>query len=160
MSKANSPFPNCLRPLFRSESWSSSFHMQTKFSFTWKLNSFSCEWKFILHMKSWAPTLDSKKRLEVIRKWPSIWPEPVLTFLKTDSFNLQVKAVKHVGCWENTKTACKSLGQRLVVYKLFPLTDYCAREPIESVVYCFTKCFCALHLFFWLIPSNHESLPA
>ena len=48
-----------------------------------------------------------------------IQPEPVPTILKTDSFNLQVKAVNHMGCQENTQTTCQSLGQRLVVYKPF-----------------------------------------
>ena len=35
-----------------------------------------------------------------------------------------------MACWENTQTTCKSLGQRLVVYKLFPRADYSARKPI------------------------------
>ena len=43
-----------------------------QFPFTRKLNSFSCEWKLILHMKRWAPRLASKTRPEVIRKWPII----------------------------------------------------------------------------------------
>ena len=29
----NRPFPNYLRPLFRSESWCSSFHMQINFTY-------------------------------------------------------------------------------------------------------------------------------
>ena len=50
---------------------------------------------------------------------PIIQPEQVPTILKTDSFNLQLKAVNHMVCQENTQATCKSLGQRLVVYKLF-----------------------------------------
>ena len=83
--------------------------------------------------------------------------ETVLTILKTDSFNLQVKLVNYLECRENTQTAYKSRGQPLVVYKLFPLLVYCSRKPIISVFYCLTYCLCILHLFFSLLAATQES---
>ena len=47
-------------------------------SFIRKFNSFSCEWKLILHMKRWAPRLTSRKKPEVIRKWPITFQNPGL----------------------------------------------------------------------------------
>ena len=65
----NRPFPNYLRPHFGSESWCSSFHMQINFhsyenEFNLRVN------ESYLHMKGLAPRLASKKRPEIIRKWP------------------------------------------------------------------------------------------
>ena len=60
----NRSFPNYLRPLFSKWVFVLIFSCE---------NSFSCEWKLILHMKRWVPKLASKKRPEVIQKWPTLF---------------------------------------------------------------------------------------
>ena len=42
----------------------------------------------------------------------------------------------HLGCWENTRNACKSLFSRVLPKSR---VGYHAGKPIESVVYCFNK---------------------
>ena len=39
----NRPFPNFFKPVPQSEAWCTTIHMKMRFSFTCKLNSFSCE---------------------------------------------------------------------------------------------------------------------
>ena len=59
---ANRPFPNYIWPLFQSETWCSSL--------IWKLVFIHMQMKTNFHMKSWAPGLALKKRVNVIRKRP------------------------------------------------------------------------------------------
>ena len=44
--------------------------------------------------------------------------------------------ITHLGCWENTRKACKSLFSRVLPKSR---VGYHAGKPIESVVYCFNK---------------------
>ena len=62
----NSPFPNCLKPLYQSEAWCTTIHMKMSLIYMWMKSHF--------HMKRWAPRLALRKRLKVIRKWPILPP--------------------------------------------------------------------------------------
>jgi len=48
-------------------------------------------------------------------------------------------AINHLGCWENTQKACKSLGSWFTSFsRVLPTSRvvYCTGKPIERVVYC------------------------
>ena len=53
-------------------------------------------------------------------------------------------AINHLGCWENTRKACKSLahGSWFTSFSLGLPTSreiYCASKPIQRVVYCLNR---------------------
>ena len=58
---SNRPFPNCLVPLFQSETSCKTFHMKMRFFCMWMDTHF--------HMKGYAPRLALKKRYKATRKW-------------------------------------------------------------------------------------------